>query len=188
MKAGDVGLVKSKGFLPSAIRFFMNLYRRKLGLEPRPIYNHAFTVVEIWGELYAAEALADGYNIRPITRYKDVEGDLIKGVKIKVPKRDYNKTERDKISKIAAQATFKPTRYDYFALLHQLWYAVTLSWKGEKGKKAMKRLYCSEAHAQLANSVRPKTFKEPYKINPLDIDINKYYVDIVHKSRRISKR
>jgi hypothetical protein len=165
----------------------MNIYRRKLDLEPRPLYNHIFTVVEIWGELFAAEALGDGYNIRPISHYRHSDGALVKGVSIKTPKRDYNKTERDSISKLATRSTFKPTRYDYFGLLHQLWYSITLSWKGEEGKHAMKRLYCSEAHAQLANSVRPKTFKDPYKVNPLDIDINKYYINISNKSRRFIK-
>lgn len=187
LKAGDVGLVKNKGFLPKAIRFFMNIYRKKLGLEPRPLYNHVFTVVEVWGSLFAAEAMADGYNIRPINVYLNLDGTLKKGVKVKVPKRDYNKTEREYISKSAALFAFNPTRYDYFALLHQLKYSLTLAWKGKKGIKAQKRLYCSEAHATLANQVRPKTFKEPATVNPIDIDINKYYLDIENKSRRVVK-
>jgi len=186
LKAGDVGLVSSTGFLPKAIKFFMSFYMNKLKLEKRKVYNHVFTVVEIWGETFVAESLVDGYNIRPVTAYL-VDGQLRGDVKIRTPKKDYTKEERDLISKYATMFTFHPTRYDYFALLHQLWYAVTLKWKGKEGKEAMGRLYCSESHATLANMVRPATFKNAATTNPLDIDINKYYVDIETKKNRAVK-
>jgi hypothetical protein len=52
-------------------------------------------------------------------------------------------------------------------------------WHGPKEDKAEKRLYCSEAVATWANKVRPDTFEEPWTVNPLDIDINKYYKELV---------
>ncbi len=52
---------------------------------------------------------------------------------------------------------------------------VIKQWKGPKGAKAEKRLYCTEAVATWANDVRPNTFENQFANNPLDIDLNKYY-------------
>lgn len=193
MKPGDIGLTINKGFVPKAIRFFMNMYRKSLGLKERTVYNHVFTVIDVWGKTYVAEAMSNGFNIRPAAVYDKLAS---KGkVKIKVPKKPYTDEEKRKISQEATKLTFSPTRYDYLNFWYQLKMIVRMSftkgeakWSGPIGRKAARRLYCSESAAYLANKVRPDTFKESASTNPLDIDINKNYKDLHATKKRNSKK
>jgi hypothetical protein len=173
---GDIGLVKSNTFLSKGIRFFENLYRKNIKkLPPIKLYSHCFTVVDIWGELYVAEALIKGLAVRPLDEvFKDYTNfsDTI----ILTPKKKYSAVEQDKISKEAVLSSLKITRYDFIGIVNQAILTTTGKWIGPgDGSKAERRLYCAEAVATWANKVRPKTFDRPAQTNPVDVEINKYY-------------
>lgn len=178
---GDILLVRGDSFISKAIRFHMEAYRKALGIPKRELYSHSATVISVWGKLYVAEAQADGINIRT---FEEAYGDKdLRNMLVKTPRKPYTKSEQEHISKVASNCTFKPTRYDFLSILYQVdmirWAILTKNkkWSGPEGKKAEKRMYCTEASATWANTVRPNTFDKPWTINPLDIDLNKYYID-----------
>lgn len=171
---GDIILVKGNTWIARQIRKLMNLYLKKKGLKTREVYSHAAIVIEVWGELYVAEAGPKGVQILPLDfTYRRI----LDKVKIKTPRKPYTKREKEYISKNVIRTVFSPTRYDYFGLLHQIEYILTGTWDGKIGSKAKKKLYCTEAVAGWVNSVRPNTFDNEASINPVDIDINKYYTN-----------
>ena len=178
LKPGDIILYKGSRWLSRAIRYFMNKYRKKLGLPNRELFSHAAMVISIWGKLYVAEAIGNGITIRP---YDVTYANKKNKIKILTPKKAYTKKEQDNISTIAVAYALEPTRYDFFNFLFQIDMIRKQTkysdkkWAGPVGKKAEKRLYCTEAVATWANKVRPNTFDKPWTVNPVDVDINKYY-------------
>lgn len=186
---GDIILYRGSSFLAKAILFFMENYRKARKIPKRILFNHTATVVKYKDILYVAEAMEKGIQIVPFT---SSYGKKLNRIKVIRPKKAYSKTERNKISDVAIGYSFNPTRYDFFNFFHQIKMIRTLKkrdqkeWTGPVGNKAKDRLYCSEASATWANEVRINTFKSPWAANPLDVDINKYYVEIyngVEKAR-----
>lgn len=180
-KAGDIILYRGSSLLSKGIRFFMEQYRRKLKLPKRKLFNHAAMIIEVWGRLYVAEANGKGIEVRTI---EEAYGKRMNTIKVITPKKSYTEKERKAISKIAASYAFNPTRYDFSNFIHQIKMIlgtkiengkVIQRWSGKKGKEAEKRLYCTEAVGTWANKVRANTFEDPWSINPLDVDLNKYY-------------
>jgi hypothetical protein len=178
---GDVLLVRGNSFISKAIRFHMELYRKQLGLPKRELYSHAAIVVEIWGKKYVVEAQADGININTLEEaYGDKDP---KDILIKTPRKPYSKGEQEQMNTVATRYSFKPHRYDFLALIYQIDMikrtrkTTDKKWAGPTGKDAERRLYCTEVFADCANTVRPCTFDKPWTVNPLDIDLNKYYIN-----------
>jgi hypothetical protein len=184
LKAGDIILYKGDSWLSKSIRFFMERDRKKRKLPKRPLFNHAAMVVEYKGQVYVAEANQKGIEVNP---FIDAYLKKLNKIKILSPNKPYTKAEKAKVSDVAIADAFNPTRYDFLNFFHQIKMIastkvkdgkVVKKWKGPKGAKAEKRLYCTEAVATWANDVRPKTFENQFAINPLDIDLSKYYKTI----------
>lgn len=180
-KPGDIILFRGTRFISKGIQFFMKRYRKKLGLPKAKVFNHAAMIVEMWGQLFVAEANEKGIEVNPIEK---AYGHKMKMIKVIRPKKAYTKEEQKAVSKIATNYALDPTRYDFFNFLHQIKMIaktkvkdgkIVSRWSGPTGKKAEKRLYCTEAVATWANKVRPGTFDDQWSINPLDIELNKYY-------------
>lgn len=183
INAGDIILVRGDKFISKSIRFFMERYRKALGLEKMVLYNHAATVVTYKGKKYVAES--NGKGVEAAT-FEEAYGWRLDKIKIISPKKVYSKVEKEKISDIALGDSFQPTRYDFLNFWYQMQMIrrtrkkgqISKPWGGPTGLKAQKRLYCSEAVATWANEIRPNTFKEAWSVNPLDLMINKYYKTI----------
>lgn len=176
---GDILLVHGSGFISKSIQYFMGIYKKRKGIPKSKLYNHAAIIIEVWGRLYAAEALATGINIAPLEQaYPEGKWE---NIKVRTPKKPYNKEEQELISKIAVAYAFTPTRYGYGDLLAHA--AAIISgkgydgWVGKKEERAEKRQHCTEYCATCANKVRPNTYEFQWHANPVDIEINKYYVD-----------
>lgn len=184
LKPGDIVLYGSNGFVSKAIQFFMRIQRKKQNL-PVPkgiIASHAGMLVNLWGELYIAEAQEKGIVVSPfVSEYKN-KWDRIK---ILSPKKAYSIKEQDLVSKIAIEDSLEPHRYDFFGLLYQARMIFTGKWQGPTGDKAEKRYYCTEAVATWANKVRPNTFNKEEAAGPLEIEFNKYY-QIVYDGTNIN--
>jgi len=180
LQPGDIILYNTpkKFSIGVAIKFFMRRYAKKLKLVKKEVYNHSATVIDLYDTIYVGEAIGTGINIRP---FELVYGSRLNRIKVLTPKKAYSKAEKNKISKVVVERVLIPTRYDFL----NFWYQIRMimkttrtgkkEWVGPTGKKASKRLYCTEASATWANLVRPGTFDKPWTVNPLDIDINKYY-------------
>jgi len=166
ISAGDIILTRNNTFLPRAIRVFMNIYRKRLGLPKRVLYNHVAVVIDLWGDLYVAEAAERG-----IQGYSKVE-DYLKNNKCKVKTFLQELTEEQKreFSKIATKYMLKPTRYEFTNFIFQAIYVSTGKWYG-KTDNADKRFYCSEYAAMLIDHFTGYWKGKTYKVNPLDIDL-----------------
>jgi hypothetical protein len=180
---GDILLVRGGSFISKAIRWHLELYRKQLGIDKREVFSHAATVVEIWGKKYVVEAESNGININPLD---DTYGSKDpKDILIKTPRKPYSKVEQELMNTSASKDAFNPHRYDFMAFVYQIDMikrtrnTMDKKWAGPTGNKATDRLYCSEACATWANIVRPGTFDKPWSVNPLDIDLNKYYINKV---------
>ncbi len=181
IKAGDIILFRGTSWLSRSIQFVMKRYRKRLGLAPRIIYNHAAMIVTYKGEPYVVEANAKGIEA---SAFDAIYINRLNKIKIISPKKAYTKVEKSKISDVAINSCFRPTRYDFFNFFYQIDLVLRTKsttnkkWLGPKEGKAEKRLYCTEAVATWANKVRPNTFNKPWSVNPLDVDLNKYYKEI----------
>ena len=170
---GCIGLVKGHTWLSKAIRYFMNVYRKRKGLPAMPLYNHAFIFVELFDKMYAVEALWNGIIARP---FEDAyPKKKWKRIKVKVPKRPFSKEEIEIIEKTACSYAFKRTKYQYSNFFSQIIWTWLGIWLGTG--KTNKRFYYTEFAAYCVNKVR-MFFKHPERVNPLDIDINKYFEDV----------
>jgi hypothetical protein len=179
LSVGDIGLYHGSSFIAKAIQLFMKKYARKLGLPEREkLYNHAFAIIEMWGQVYVVEALADGMNIQPIEKaYPDKKW---KDIIILTPKKSFSKAEKERFNKAALKSVMIPTRYGYADILFHA--RAILSKKGydvwrSKGDKDDDRMHCTEAVATFANKARYDMFERPWSTNPLDLELsNKYKI------------
>lgn len=182
LRPGDIILSHSNTWLSLGIRRFLNIYRKKLGLPVRTLFSHAAGIIEVWGELYVVEAVAEGVVIR---KFEDQYENKLNRCKVITPRKLYSKMEAINYCKLAQELTFKSTEYDYANFIYQIdmilrtKHSMDEDWKGPTNKKASDRLYCSELVATIANRVRPNTFSKPWATNPLDVDLNKYYKEKV---------
>jgi len=169
----DIGLSTSKTFISKAIRFFMKRYAKSIGANPKKYWSHSFMIVNMWDERYVAEAVANGYILRPFkTSYlgrTNFKIGRIRGEKGVVPVPSKKLVEE--VSKKAASLSFKQTRYDIMNFFWQIIKSYTGKWF-RRDKSITKKLYCTEAVAVLSNIIKPGMFKEPGAVNPLDIDLH----------------
>ena len=174
LKAGDIVLYGGTTFISKAIQFIMRIQRAKQGLLiPRgTIASHAGTLVNLWGQIYIAEARPEGIVVSPfLEKYKN----SMESIKILTPKKAYSISEGERISKLAIEDSLTPHRYDFFGIWFQLKMMLTGKWSGPTGDNAERRLYCTEAVATWANKVRPGTFTKEEAAGPLEVEFNKYY-------------
>lgn len=171
VQAGDIVLHKNKSFLARAIRFFMDKYRKRLNLPEMELFNHVSVIVELWGTLWVAEAAEKGIQIVPLS---DLYNQYIKVKRFNNP---LTQEEKESVSKYAVKYALNPHRYDFFNFIFQAIMIARGKWSGPKGKKAEKRIYCSEFAAMCMKYIR-NSFKNTYDKNPLDIDISKDLKDV----------
>jgi hypothetical protein len=183
LKAGDIGLHKGTSMVSKIIEWFMGRYAKKLGIKNPRLWSHAWMFIDVWGQLYVAEADSNGINVIPFIG-SSYDKDRTTWIS-KTPIKPYSKEEKEKVSKSAIENVFSPTRYDFFGLFYQIGKVINTknstdsNWGGPTGDKSERRMYCSEAVADWSNDVRPRTFDQPWAVNPLDVDLNKYYRDMV---------
>lgn len=178
IESGDIGLSINDSFLARSIRFFMKIYMKIKGLPSRQLFNHSFHFIWVEDELFVAEALAQGGVLRP---YKSAYFDKNIRHKIKKPSHIYSDEEKENFVKFTIKFFGKNKEYDFVNFPLQIIYILTngRKWYGKKGKKAQKRIYCTEATATCVNTIREKIWDKPWAANPLDIDLAPEYIDFI---------
>jgi hypothetical protein len=166
---GDIILVRGGSWLSKRIQFFMNIYRKRLGLPKRVLYNHVAVVVEDgWGMVYVAEANAKGIEMKISPQeYLDTHT-----CKVMTWRKPLTKAEKSKFSREASYFMHDPTRYEFLNFFHQIYYIFTGKWIGRTGSKSYDVLYCSEFAAVLMYKVRGSFKGETWNKNPLDIELS----------------
>lgn len=147
IRTGDIGHCRREKLLSKIIRWFT-----------KSDFNHSVIFLDINGTLCVAEAQSKGIHIiefhQWLKEYKytfEVSRPLNKKV-------DSKKFTQRVLSKTQV------TKYDLGALLFsQPWYQAIGKWFGPRGKKAQKKMYCSEFVAWCHR------IPESYKMSPEDL-------------------
>jgi len=166
-QVGDLFLVKGKNFIAKAIQFWMKIYRKLRNKEvyDTTILNHAGTVINLWGTLVVAEAVATGIEARvPVDIYLQKKKVIVRRFK-----RQLTPKEKKLTSQTAIGFMTIPHRYDFLTFIFSMYMIVTGKWIGPKGKKSQKRLYCSEFSALLMDIVRNTFHGKTWDKNPEDL-------------------
>ena len=169
IKEGDIILVQGGSWIARQIQKWMNIYRRKRGLDQRKLYNHVAVVVDLYGTLYVAEAVAKGIHVIPNAR-KYVDNNDVKLMEWVTP---LSKLEGSVFSKEAIKYALEPHRYDFLNFWYQMKYILTGRWSGPTFEKSKKRIYCSELAAIVMDKVRGSFKGRTWDKNPLDIELCK---------------
>jgi hypothetical protein len=168
-RPGDVLLFRHTGFLPKVIRFFMKLYSKRKNVEQDIYYNHVAVIVNLWGELWVADAVEKGVQVEDsLDRYMDKSS-----VKHLTWVKPLSKEEQEDFSKVAISYAMKVTRYDFLNFWDQARYILTGEWKGKTGKDSKERVYCSKFAAICMDEVRGSFNGVTWDKNPLDIELCK---------------
>lgn len=185
LEFGDILLVHSgSSFLAHGITEFMKMYLKRKGIDPKSlpfIPHHAATIVDVWGKKYVAEAIKEGYVVRPLLKAY-TEEEWYSRVKILTPITPYTREQQKLISEKAIIYSLDGTPYDVWNFVYQMIMIGTTTklfgkglWFGPKGEKAEAKFYCSEVAANLAHDIDPKVFPHPESINPVDIYLSPYF-------------
>lgn len=153
---GDILSVRSDKFISKAIRFFMKLYSKKT-----PQFSHNAVVINVWNELWIAEALAWGTRIYPIEKSGYLDHDQFVILR---DKRGFTEDMIDRMSK--KMVSYGGVRYQYENL--PAWIAKILLKINLFKSENEKSIYCSELAALAINEVYPGTFPTPNIVNPAD--------------------
>lgn len=133
MNTGDIILLRSKGIIPSIIRFITNSY-----------YNHAGIIIKINDIFYVSEADKYGIKLTPFNGYKERYGEILIMERIhKITEQQ----EKDLINFVLYHTT--EYKYDYFSFLIRfpIRYLFERLFKKTlwiKDKNPYKRFTCSE--------------------------------------------
>lgn len=155
LQVGDTLLVHSGGFLPRNIQRQMKKYSKKTyGKIPDKIFNHMAIVVRKDGVLCLAEAVKEGFVIRPLVSRLNVtkvlNGDHVFYRSIK------ELTDREKEIVSEESMTMEHTPYEIFNFIWWLIYIKT-NFHVFVGKKGLKRVFCYESAWHLIKTVRPNS-------------------------------
>lgn len=154
---GDLIASRSNSFLSKGIRFFLKLWKSKV-----PGFSHITVVVNMWDEMWVAEALAWGVRIWPIKDSNYVTN--VHTVIIR-DKRGFTDEQIHDLSR--KMASLGGTRYQYEGFLQ--WIGKIVFKANSFHAEGEKAIYCSELGAIAINAAYPGTFKRPNEINPADL-------------------
>lgn len=174
MLPGDLVFVKSKGFLPWAIRFFMRIYAKlKYGYNPTVIYNHMGIIGSHGNEIRVGESTAKGFPFRMLTDAYKLE-DWGNRVVVYRFCDDSSELSYDKMAVINNKIktlSFDQTPYEFWNFI---WWIVFIMsgfkiYIGAKGRKARKKMYCFESAIRCFQASGIKLFDNPQKITSVDV-------------------
>jgi hypothetical protein len=156
-KFGDVIATRSNSFLSRSIRFFMRLYDKK-----HAGYSHTAAIINIWGELWVAEALAWGVRVHPWKKTP-----YAKGKNEWIILRHSNGFTSDQIEAMSKRmVALAGLRYQYENM--PAWIIAILTKINLFKPENEEAIYCTELAAIFINTVYPQSFLEPNKTNPAD--------------------
>lgn len=154
---GDLIATRSNGFLSKAIRWFM-----RKETPNAPDFSHIAVVINIWGEIWIAEALSWGVRVWPL---ENSGYDVNKEIIILRDKRGFTDVQIEVMSR--QMVSLSGIRYQYSNLFQ--WAArILFKIRGFFKKDNANAIYCSELGAIAINSVYPGSFARPNITSPVD--------------------
>ena len=169
LQNGDIIAVQSTGFLPEGIQYFMRMYGRKFyGAKIEKPLNHTMTVVNTRNVIRVAEAIKEGYVVRPAhealhwTKYKS------NPVVIR-PKKPFTSVELYRLRKQYLNFAYKNIEYEIFNFVWWMAYIVSKGRWDWSPKNSEKKLFCFKTSALLWDYARPGFWENPSKTTTVDM-------------------
>lgn len=154
---GDVLCSRSNSLLSRGIRWFMRIYKHS-----KITFSHCAVVINLWGELWIAEALAWGVRIWSLEQSGYLTN---KQTIILRHKQGFSEDQVDALSKKIV--SLGGTRYQYENLPQWI---VKILLKIDIFRKSNERaIYCSELAAIAIDKAFPGTFPHPNITSPMDL-------------------
>lgn len=149
IKTGDIFLVNSTSFLSHAIRYFMNILRKRKGLPQQWVASHAGTFIWLNGDLFVAESVKNGFRLNLFSRHYEGAGDY----QVRRVATPYSVDEEDMVfDKIFKLQEISDT-YQYLNFIQWVAY-ILLGWN-IFGKGGSNITYCYESTQRIKKYVRP---------------------------------
>jgi len=167
---GDLIATRSGTLLSKAIRWFM----KKQNPNTKQTFSHVAVVINVWGEIWIAEALAWGVRIWPIEKSDYLTHDQIIILR---DKRGFTYEQAETLSKKCVSLGGTRYQYENFPqwILKIIFKIKAFNPNNEKA------IYCSELGAISENSVYTGTFQSPNMTSPMDHVLNQIY-DVIDKN------
>jgi hypothetical protein len=153
---GDIIATRSNSFVSRGIRWFMRKYRPAV-----EDFSHNAVVINIWGNLWVAEALAWGVRLWTIE-----ESGYLNKKQVVILRHKAGFTPEMIKDMSIKMASLAGVRYQYENL--PMWIARILCKINLFKKSNEKSIYCSELAAIAINEAYPKTFPKPNMVCPAD--------------------
>lgn len=170
IQTGDILLVNSNSFLSKAIRYFMNILRKKKKLPKQWIGSHAGTFIWINGDLFVAESVKNGFRINLFDRHYSNMNDF----EIRRP-RPYSKDEEDLIFDKVFKLQEISDTYQFLNFIQWIFYIIfNVNIFGKGGSNIT---YCYESTLRIRKYVRPLDF-------PFNPEMTSYF-DVIEKTNLI---
>jgi hypothetical protein len=164
---GDIITSRSDHFTSKAVRWFM----KKANPGQKETFSHIAVIINIWSELWVAEALGWGLRVWPIEK-----SDYLKTSQVLIlrDKRGFDYEKEKALSKKCVSLGGIRYQYENFP---QWVVKILLKWNIFK-KENEKAIYCSELGAIAINAAYPGTFPTPNITSPADHYLNDIYEKI----------
>lgn len=177
-ETGDRILVNSRSFLSRSICFFMRWWARKKHLNPEYTYSHAGTILVIYGEVYVAESVENGFRIRKFDSHYHEGLDMI----VVRCRKEYTGEELHNARHYAIYLQEVNNFYQYWGLLQ--WIILIVFNINTFGRGTKFSNYCYEGAYRIAKQTRPEEFpKNPELVTCFDL-YNEERDKIVYQSTR----
>ena len=175
IQTGDIGFVTNPKWNSPFTKFFLQINRIRIGrpIKRKEIYAHVFTIAEKDGKKYVCEAVGGGWHVDEYPgQYAGRENKIF----WKEPAMPWNNEQKEKFSDECFKFKDKKEQYDVPGYLWQIIFTTIGWWFGATGKRARKKVTCSEAIPTLINiAFEKEIFQLSYLINPFMLYIDSYY-------------
>jgi hypothetical protein len=175
IQAGDIGFVTNKRWNSPFTKFFLQINRLRIGrpIKGKEIYAHVFTIAEKDGKKYVCESIHGGWTIAEYPGQYAGREDTIHW---KEPQTLWTDQQKADFSQTCFDFQEKKKEYDVPGYLWQIIYTTVGWWFGATGKRALKKITCSEAIPTIVNiAFNQETFECYYLQNPFTLYIDSYY-------------
>ena len=176
LQVGDIGLYHGHNLVARGIQYFMCKYCNKYYKDSPPmIYNHAFIILEDEHKIKRIADMNYKWTIRSVHDYNDIQ--WTNDILILRPKVPYTHGEQNAMNILGKDYKILTKYYQLVSWVQLAVYITFGVYIGFKGWISHVRLFCSEAVGLITNWARKGTFKDTYKLMPMDI----YYNDKFNK-------
>ena len=176
LKTGDIGMTHDSGFLPKAIRYFMNIYANKFyGKSANKYYNHTFIILRRKEGIYAIEAAGKGM-VGKLIQDRFTEDYIKNNILFCRPAKDFDNVEKSKIRDTIIKLALKAIRYQFSNFISWIIYILTKGGINLLRNSKINRAFCFELTTYIWNSIRSDFRFNVPTTNTVDLQFDNRFI------------